>query len=340
MRFCVLRKVVRSHEPLVTSGTREPLLSSVGPQMSLEFVWASESLATEQPVAHKRPLSCVPPQVGLQVRRLPVYFSTSGNVTIVQVLFSQVRPGGPQPLGLLTVGAVTDWPARVSPLWPRAQWPAGGWHLAQGAELGRRSGGRPCLTEERGCLAAQEAVRGQAQGRGRGVVAVVCHRGRVHLTQLTGRAPEVALHGGGRVHVPPAAGPGRLQGVDLALDVARPGPSGRQPGLVGRHPGGHAAVHGLHLELGRARARNGGGEAWGWARGRVPGGHLGEEGGGLGGGGGRLLRLRRAWGGGSEGVKTAGTWKVITWTILSCYNSFYSLWPQSMVTIQIRILAN
>ena len=31
-------QVVRSHEPLVTSRTREPLLSSVGPQMSLEFV--------------------------------------------------------------------------------------------------------------------------------------------------------------------------------------------------------------------------------------------------------------------------------------------------------------
>ena len=61
MCFCVLRKVVWAHESLVTSGTREPLLSSVGPQVSLELIWAGESLATEKPVTHKWPLSRVPP---------------------------------------------------------------------------------------------------------------------------------------------------------------------------------------------------------------------------------------------------------------------------------------
>ena len=280
--------------------------------------------------------------MGLQVGRLPVYFSTPGNVTIMQVLFPEMRAGGSEPLRLLTVGTVTNCAPRVAPLRPRAQWPAGGRHLAQGAELGRGRRGRSRLTEERGRLAAQETVRGQTQGRGCAVVPVVCHRSRVHLTQLTRSSVQVAAHGRGGVHVPPAAGPGGLQGVDLALDVtcSGPGPRSGEPGLVGRHPGGHAAVHGLHLELGCAGA--GDSRRWGhsWGRARVSGGHLGEEG-GLGGGGGRLLRVRRARGGGSEGVQTARTWNYyhINNLILN-FTSFYSPWPQSMVTIQIRILAN
>lgn len=61
VRLCVLCEVVGPHEALVADGTREALLSRVRAKMTLQFVGPCKTLAAEQPVADKRPLTRVPP---------------------------------------------------------------------------------------------------------------------------------------------------------------------------------------------------------------------------------------------------------------------------------------
>ena len=56
VRFHVLCQVIAPHEPLATVRAHEALLPRVSPQMSLQLVRPGEALATEEPVAHKRPL--------------------------------------------------------------------------------------------------------------------------------------------------------------------------------------------------------------------------------------------------------------------------------------------
>lgn len=64
----------------------------MGPFMALELVRSCEPFATEGPAADKRPLSCVPAEVGPQVGCLAVDFSTAGDVTDVLLLFRWVSP--------------------------------------------------------------------------------------------------------------------------------------------------------------------------------------------------------------------------------------------------------
>lgn len=119
VRFDVLAQMVTPHKALVAHRASEPFLAGVGAQVSLELIGPSEPFATEKPVADKRPLAGVPPQVRLEVRRLPVHFTAAGNVAAVQSLPPQAGPGGSQPLSLLTVRAVTCCSAGVPPGRPR-----------------------------------------------------------------------------------------------------------------------------------------------------------------------------------------------------------------------------
>ncbi|CAD6234388.1 GSCOCG00001879001-RA-CDS [Cotesia congregata] len=63
----VLREMVAAHEPLVADRAGESLFSGVGSKVPLQLIRTCEPLATEKPVANKRSLTSVPPQVGLQM---------------------------------------------------------------------------------------------------------------------------------------------------------------------------------------------------------------------------------------------------------------------------------
>ena len=119
VRLGVLGEVVGAHEALVADGAGEPLLAGVGAQVALQLVRAGEPLAAEQPVAHEWSLARVPPQVGLQVRRLAVDLTAAGDVTVVDVFLLEVGGCGPEALGLLAVGTVTGGTAGVAPLGAR-----------------------------------------------------------------------------------------------------------------------------------------------------------------------------------------------------------------------------
>lgn len=54
--------------------------------MALQFIRARESFAAEEPVADKRPVAAVPPQVCLQVGGLGVGFAAAWDVAVVHVL--------------------------------------------------------------------------------------------------------------------------------------------------------------------------------------------------------------------------------------------------------------
>lgn len=56
--------------------------------MSLQLIGARESFSTEQPVAHEWTFTGVPAEVGFQVRRFPVNFSTAWDVADVLALSS------------------------------------------------------------------------------------------------------------------------------------------------------------------------------------------------------------------------------------------------------------
>lgn len=112
VRFEMLAEMVAAHESLGANSALEPLFAGVRAHMTLKFVGTSEPLAAEQPVAEEWPLTCMPAQVSLQVRRLVVDLSTSGQVTGVDIAFAYVqRSGRTQSVRLLTVRAV----ARAAP---------------------------------------------------------------------------------------------------------------------------------------------------------------------------------------------------------------------------------
>lgn len=113
--FDVLAQMVTAHKALVTHRAREPFLAGVRAKVSLQLIGPSEPFATEKPVADKRPLSGVPPQMRFEVRSLSVHFTAAGNVAAVESLSPQAGPGGSQPLGLLTVRTVTRCSAGVPP---------------------------------------------------------------------------------------------------------------------------------------------------------------------------------------------------------------------------------
>lgn len=91
--FDVFCQVVTPHEPLAAVRANKALLPRVSPQVSLQLVRPGETLATEQPVAHKRPLSRVPPQVRLEVRSFPVNFPAARYVTYVLLLLAGLVAG-------------------------------------------------------------------------------------------------------------------------------------------------------------------------------------------------------------------------------------------------------
>lgn len=87
--FDVFCQVVTPHEPLAAVRANKTFLPRVSPQVSLQLVRPGETLATEQPVTHKRPLSRVPPQVRFEVRSFAINFPAAGYVT--DVLFFLAR---------------------------------------------------------------------------------------------------------------------------------------------------------------------------------------------------------------------------------------------------------
>lgn len=119
VRFDVLAQVVAPHEALVAHRAREPFLAGVGAEVSLQLVGPSEPFSAEKPVADKRPLAGVPPQMRLEVRGLSVHFPAAGDVAAVESLSPQAGPGGSQALCLLTVRTVTCCSAGVAPGRPR-----------------------------------------------------------------------------------------------------------------------------------------------------------------------------------------------------------------------------
>ena len=98
----VFVEMIRPGEPLPTLLTSEPLLPSVSPEMPLELVRPGEGLVTEHPAAGERSLSCVPPEVSLEVGSLAVYLATAGNMTDVLPLLVLIVGPGP----VLTVGTL------------------------------------------------------------------------------------------------------------------------------------------------------------------------------------------------------------------------------------------
>uniref|UniRef100_A0A182Q891 Uncharacterized protein n=1 Tax=Anopheles farauti TaxID=69004 RepID=A0A182Q891_9DIPT len=97
-------------------GASKSFLTCVRAQMPLQLVGAGEALAAEQPVADERPLAGVPPEVRLQVARLPVHLAAPGYVAAVDVLLAQMDTGRAEPLRLLAVRAVAGRPAGVAAL--------------------------------------------------------------------------------------------------------------------------------------------------------------------------------------------------------------------------------
>lgn len=115
----VFRQVVRTHEPLIAYGARKSLLTRMCSQMPLQFIGSRESLATKQPVADKRPLTRMPAQMRLQMRRLPVHFPASRNVAGVDVLLAEVCASWTKSLRFVAVGTVARRSAGVPPLGSR-----------------------------------------------------------------------------------------------------------------------------------------------------------------------------------------------------------------------------
>ena len=83
--------------------------------MSLELVGTREPLPAKEPVAHKRSLAGVPPQMRLKVRRFPVNLPTAGDVTAVETFSPEAGARRSQSLRLLTVWTVAGGSARVPP---------------------------------------------------------------------------------------------------------------------------------------------------------------------------------------------------------------------------------
>ena len=67
MGALVFAQVVTSGKALGAEQAGELFLPGVSAHVALQFIRTGESLATEEPVADKGPLACVPAQVGLQV---------------------------------------------------------------------------------------------------------------------------------------------------------------------------------------------------------------------------------------------------------------------------------
>lgn len=86
VRAHVLGQVVIAHENPRAQCTAELLGTSVRLKVALQFIGARESLATEEPVADKRPIPAVPSQVSLQMGGLGVGFAAAGDVAVVHVL--------------------------------------------------------------------------------------------------------------------------------------------------------------------------------------------------------------------------------------------------------------
>lgn len=85
--FC---QVVTPHKPLATVRANKAFLPCMSPQVPLELIRPGETLATEQPITHKRTLSRVPPEVRFEVRSFAINFPAAWYVTDVLFLLARL----------------------------------------------------------------------------------------------------------------------------------------------------------------------------------------------------------------------------------------------------------
>jgi len=90
-------EVVTSHELFAADGTFEVLLSRVRAEVTSQFVGPRKPLAAVQPSARKRTLSCMGPEMRLEVRALAVHLGTSGVGALV--VLAEHSPWGRVPWG-------------------------------------------------------------------------------------------------------------------------------------------------------------------------------------------------------------------------------------------------
>ena len=88
MRLDVLAKVVAPHEPFQTLRAHKSHLPCVCSKVTPKLVRTSEAFATIEPVADKRLLPSVPPEVSPEVRYLSIDLSTVGIMAGVLLLAS------------------------------------------------------------------------------------------------------------------------------------------------------------------------------------------------------------------------------------------------------------
>lgn len=141
LKFCVaagvLDQVVTPHEPLVAERALEALLAGMCARVTSQLIGTSELLLTVRPCARERPLSCVGPDVCLQVGR----FAVNPVASLISALVSLDRgPRGPH--------ASRPHPPRWVLL--SRNW-GGGWGHGRGGRVGQR--GVAALASARGVAA-------------------------------------------------------------------------------------------------------------------------------------------------------------------------------------------
>ena len=214
VRLHVLTQMVAAHEALATDVTREPFLSRVRSNVTLQLVGACEPLATEEPVTDERSLARVPPQVRLQVRRLVVDLAATGNVACVHVALAHAT-GRLESIGFLAVGTVARRPAGVSALRSRVRERGAETRMCEEASAGGHVGTEASGTVQHRFVSIRDKVllSGSRERRrvastqlAQSVLAVrVCQRRRNF------RYPVCVRGGVCVVHVPPGGAGGNVR---------------------------------------------------------------------------------------------------------------------------------
>lgn len=90
MSFDVFGEMIGSHEFFRALRALKPFFSSVGSSVSLKFVGPREFFAAKNPTADKRSFSSVPSEMSSEMTSFAINFITSGNVTNVLSLATEI----------------------------------------------------------------------------------------------------------------------------------------------------------------------------------------------------------------------------------------------------------
>ena len=102
MGLDVFVEVIRASESLAALRTHEPLLSGVGPEVTLELVRPGEGFVAEHPATGEGSLPRVPSEVSLEVRGLAVDLATARDMAHMLPLLALLMGTSP----ILTVGTL------------------------------------------------------------------------------------------------------------------------------------------------------------------------------------------------------------------------------------------